>query len=164
MVGELVTKLSKRECFTLSEFDTLKTASEKLQKYNVGAMPVLSKQNNDLIGIVSERDLARFIFKDEFKNDLPVIKIMTKQIITCNLNTSVTELMEIITHNKIRHIPIVDGKKILGIVSIGDVVNHIIEQYRDGLIVIPFYNLKLFCHGNSKGFSNNFFGLSKTQI
>ena len=131
MVEALVTKLSKRECFTLSEFDTLKTTSEKLQKYNVGAMPVLSKQNNDIIGIVSERDLARFIFKDEFKNDLPVTKIMTKQIITCNLNTSVTELMEIITHNKIRHIPIVDGKKILGIVSVGDVVNHIIEQYRD---------------------------------
>ena len=130
MVGKLVTKLSKRECFTLSEFDTLKTTSEKLQKFNVGAMPVLSKQNNDIIGIVSERDLARFIFKDEFKNDLPITKIMTKQIITCNLNTSVTELMEIITHNKIRHIPIVDGKKILGIVSIGDVLNHIIEQYK----------------------------------
>ena len=131
MVEALVTKLSKRECFTLSEFDTLKIASEKLQKYNVGAMPVLSKQNNDLIGIVSERDLARFIFKDEFKNDLPVTKIMTKQIITCNLNTSVTELMEIMTHNKIRHVPIVDEKKILGIVSIGDVLNHIIEQYKD---------------------------------
>ena len=131
MVEKLVTKLSKRECFTLSEFDTLKTTSEKLQKYNVGAMPVLSKQNNDVIGIVSERDLARFIFKDEFKNDLPVTKIMTKQIITCNLNTSVTELMDLITHNKIRHIPIVDEKKILGIVSIGDVLNHIIEQYKD---------------------------------
>ena len=131
MTETLVTKLSKRECFTLSELDTVKTASEKLQKYNVGAMPVLSKQNNEIIGIVSERDLARFICKDEFKNDLPVNKIMTKQIITCNLNTSVTELMEIITHNKIRHIPIVDGKKVLGIVSIGDVVNHIIEQYKD---------------------------------
>ena len=131
MVGKLVTKLSKRECFTLSEFDTIKTASEKLQKYNVGAMPVLCKQNNDVIGIISERDLARFIYKDEFKNDLPVNKIMTKQIITCNLNTSVTELMEIITHNKIRHIPIVDGKKVLGIVSIGDVVNHIIEEYKN---------------------------------
>ena len=131
MVGGLVTKLSKRECFTLSEHDTLKSASEKLQKHNVGAMPVLGKQNNDLVGIVSERDLARFIFKDEFMDDLPVTKIMTKQIITCNINTSVTELMEIITQNKIRHIPIVDGKKILGIVSVGDVVNHVIEQYRD---------------------------------
>ena len=131
MVGGLVTKLSKRECFTLSEHDTLKSASEKLQKHNVGAMPVLGKQNNDLIGIVSERDLARFIFKNEFSDDLPITKIMTKQIITCNINTSVTELMEIITQNKIRHIPIVGDKKILGIVSVGDVVNHVIEQYRD---------------------------------
>ena len=131
MVGGLVTKLSKRECFTLSEHDTLKSASEKLQKHNIGAMPVLDKQNNEVIGIVSERDLARFIFRDEFKNDLPITKIMTKKIITCNLNTSVTELMEIITQNKIRHIPIVEGKKILGIVSVGDVVNHVIEQYRD---------------------------------
>ena len=131
MSEKLVTKLSKRKCFTLSENDTLKTVSEKLQKHNIGAMPVLSTQDNNVIGIVSERDLARFIFKDEFKNDLPVTKIMTKQIITCNLNTSVTELMEIITQNKIRHIPIVEGKTILGIVSVGDVVNHVIEKYKD---------------------------------
>ena len=131
MTETLVTKLSKRECFTLSELDTLKTASEKLQKNNVGAMPVLSKQNNEIIGIVSERDLARFIFQDEFNNELSVTKIMTQQIITCNLDTSVTELMEIVTHKKIRHIPIVDGKKILGIVSVGDVINHIIEQYKE---------------------------------
>ncbi len=131
MTETLVTKLSKRECFTLSELDTLKTASEKLQKHNVGAMPVLSKQNNEIIGIVSERDLARFIFQNEFNNELSVTKIMTQQIITCNLDTSVTELMEIVTHKKIRHIPIVDGKKILGIVSVGDVINHIIEQYKE---------------------------------
>ena len=131
MTETLVTKLSKRECFTLSELDTLKTVSEKLQKHNVGAMPVLSKQNNEIIGIVSERDLARFIFQDKFNNELPVTKIMTQQIITCNLDTSVTELMEIVSHKKIRHIPIVDGKKILGIVSIGDVINHIIEQYKE---------------------------------
>ena len=131
MSEKLVAKLSKRKCFTLNENDTLKTVSEKLKKHNIGAMPVLSKQNNDVIGIVSERDLARFIFNDEFKDDLPVTRIMTKQIITCNLNTSVTELLEIISQNKIRHIPIVDGKKILGIVSVGDVVTHVIDQYKD---------------------------------
>lgn len=80
---------------------------------------------------MSECDLARFIFQDKFNNELPVTKIMTQQIITCNLDTSVTELMEIVSHKKIRHIPIVDGKKILGIVSIGDVINHIIEQYKE---------------------------------
>ena len=131
MSEKLVTKLSKRKCFTLSENDTLKTASEKLQKHNVGAMPVLSTQNNNVIGIVSERDLARYIFNDKFKNDLSVTKIMSKNLITCNLNTSVTELLEIISNNKIRHIPIIEEKKLLGMVSIGDVVNYIIDQYKE---------------------------------
>ena len=131
MSEKFVTKLSERKCFTLSENDTLKTASEKLQKHNIGAMPVLSTQDNNVIGIVSERDLARYIFNNEFKNDLSVTKIMSKNLITCNLNTSVTELMEIITNNKIRHIPIMEEKKLLGMVSIGDVVNYIIDQYKE---------------------------------
>ena len=131
MSENLIIKLSKRKCFTLSENDTLKTVSEKLQKYNIGAMPVLSAQDNNVIGIVSERDLAQYIFNDEFKNDLSVTKIMSKNLITCNLNTSVTELMEIISNNKIRHIPIMEEKKLLGMVSIGDVVNYIIDQYKE---------------------------------
>jgi CBS domain-containing protein len=131
MARKLVTKLSNRPCFTLSERDTLKTASEKLQKHNVGVMPVLNEIDKSVIGIISERDLARYIYKDEFKSNLLVTKIMTKNIISCNLNTSVTELMEIISSHKFRHIPIIEEKKLLGIVSIGDVVNHIIEQYKD---------------------------------
>ena len=131
MAGKLVTKLSNRPCFTLTEKDTLKTASEKLQKYNVGVMPVLSNKDKDVIGIISERDLARYIYSDEFKSNLMVSKIMSKNIISCNRNNSVTELMEIISNHKIRHIPIIVEKKLLGIVSIGDVVNHIIEQYKD---------------------------------
>ena len=131
MSEKFVTKLSERKGFTLSENDTLKTASEKLQKHNIGAMPVLSTQDNNVIGIVSERDLARYIFNDKFKNDLSVTKIMSKNLITCNINTSVTELMEIISNNKIRHIPIMEEKKLLGMVSIGDVVNYIIDQYKE---------------------------------
>ena len=131
MAGKLVTKLSNRQCFTLNEKDTLKTASEKLQKHNVGVMPVLNEKDKTVIGIISERDLARYIHKDEFKSDLLVSKIMTKNIISCNLNTSVTELMEMISSHKIRHMPIIEEKKLLGIISIGDVVNHIIEQYKD---------------------------------
>ena len=131
MAGKLVTKLSKRQCFILTEKDTLKTASEKFQKHNIGAMPVLNEKDKTVIGIVSERDLARHLYKSEFKNDLLVEKIMTKNIVSCNLTNSVTELMEIISSYKIRHIPIIEEKKLLGIVSIGDVVNHIIEQYKD---------------------------------
>jgi CBS domain-containing protein len=131
MARKLVTKLSNRECFTLTEKDTLKTASNKLQTHNVGVMPVLSEHDKSVIGIISERDLARYIYRDEFSSELLVTKIMTTNIISCNLNTSVTELMEIISNHKIRHIPIIEENKLLGIVSIGDVVNHIIEQYKD---------------------------------
>ncbi len=131
MAEKLVTKLSKRQCFTLNDKDTLKTASEKFQKHNVGAMPVLNERDKTVIGIISERDLAQYIYRDEFKSDLLVDKIMTKNIVSCNLNNSVTELMEIISSHKIRHIPIIEEKKLLGIVSIGDVLKHIIEQYKD---------------------------------
>jgi CBS domain-containing protein len=131
MAGKLVTKLSNRQCFTLTEKDTLKTASEKFQLHNVGVMPILNEKNKTVIGIISERDLARCISKDEFKSDLLVNKIMTKNIISCNLNNSVTELMEMITSHKIRHILIIEEKKLLGVVSIVDVVSHIIEKYKD---------------------------------
>ena len=131
MARKLVTQLSNRECFTLTEKDTLKTASNKLQTHNIGVMPVLSEHNKSVIGIISERDLARYIYRDEFSSELLVTKIMTTNIISCNLNTSVTELMEIISNHKIRHIPIIEEKKLLGIVSIGDVVNYLIEQYKD---------------------------------
>ena len=131
MARKLVTQLSNRECFTLTEKDTLKTASNKLQTHNIGVMPVLSEHDKSVIGIISERDLARYIYRDEFSSELLVTKIMTTNIISCNLNTSVTELMEIISNHKIRHIPIIEEKKLLGIVSIGDVVNYLIEQYKD---------------------------------
>ena len=131
MAGRLVTKLSKRQCFTLTEKDTLKTASKKFQKHNIGAMPVLNEMDQTVVRIISERDLSRCIYKDEFKSDLLVNKIMIKDVKSCNLKNSVTELMEIISIHKIRHIPIIENKKLLGIVSIGDVVNHIIEQYKD---------------------------------
>ena len=58
MAGKLVTKLSKRQCFTLTDKDTLKTASEKFQKHNVGAMSVLNEIDKTVIGIISEGDLA----------------------------------------------------------------------------------------------------------
>ena len=130
MARKLVTKLSNRQCFTLTEKDTLKTTSEKFQKHNVGVMPVLN-ENKSVIGIISERDLARYIYKDEFKTNLLVSKIMTKNIISCDLNTSVTQLMEIISSHKIRHVLIIEAKKLLGIVSIGDVVNHLINKYQE---------------------------------
>jgi signal-transduction protein with cAMP-binding, CBS, and nucleotidyltransferase domain len=130
MPGKLVSRMSKKNCFTLTESDTVKTASQNLHEKKIGSMPILDK-NNHVIGIVSERDLSQFIYTERFNLNLPVTKIMTKNLVTCDLNTSVTELMNEMTEKKIRHILIMDDKKLLGIVSIGDVVNHLIDKIKE---------------------------------
>ena len=130
MPGKLVSRMSKRECFTLSETDTIKTASQKFDEKKIGCIPILNK-SNEVIGIISERDLSQFIYKERFNLNLPISQIMTKDLITCDLNTSVTELMDDMTENKIRHILIMEDNKLKGIVSIGDVVNHLIAKIKE---------------------------------
>ena len=130
MAGRLVRKLAKRDCYSLGENDTLKTASEALAKNNLGAMPILTS-NGKVIGIISERDIARKIHQASFSNEELVTKIMTKKVISCDLNVSVTELMETMTEKKIRHMLIMSNDELKGIVSIGDVVNHLIENYKE---------------------------------
>ena len=99
MPGKLVSRMSKRKCFTLSEVDTVKTASQSLHEKKIGAMPVLDK-NNNVVGIISERDLSQFIYAERFNTSLSVSQIMSKNLVFCDLNTSVTELMEIMTQKK----------------------------------------------------------------
>ena len=130
MPGKLVSRMSKRECFTLSDVDTIKTASQNLHEKKVGSMPILDKKNN-VVGIISERDLSKFIYTERFNLNISVSQIMSKNLVTCDLNTSVTELMEIMTDKKIRHILIMEDKKLLGIVSIGDVVSHLMNKIKE---------------------------------
>ena len=61
MPGKLVSRMSKRECYTLRETDTVKTASQNLHEKKVGCMPILDK-NKIVVGIISERDLSRLIY------------------------------------------------------------------------------------------------------
>ena len=130
MPGKLVSRMSERSCFTLSETDTIKTASQSFHEKKVGCMPVIDKLKN-VIGILSERDLSRFIYVEKFNLNFPVTQLMTKSLVTCDLNTSVTELRNEMTEKKIRHILIMEDKKLLGIVSIGDVVNHLINKIKE---------------------------------
>jgi len=130
MPGKLVSRMSERKCFTLNETDTVKTASQILHEKKVGCMPILDK-NKIVIGIISERDLSRLIYTEQFNINLPVTKIMSKNLVSCDLNTSVTELMNEMTKKKIRHILIMEDKKLLGIVSIRDVVNHLIDKIKE---------------------------------
>ena len=130
MPGKLVSRMSKKECYTLNVTNTIKEASKRLHEKKIGCMPV-EDDNKNIIGIISERDLSRLIYAEKFNINLPVEKIMTKDLVTCDLNTSVTELMDTMTQKKIRHILIMEDKKLLGIVSIGDVVNHLIAKIKE---------------------------------
>ena len=96
----------------------------------IGCAPVLN-ENKNVIGIISEKDLSQFIYKESFNLNTPISKIMSKNLVTCDLNTSVTELMNEMTEKKIRHILIMEQKKLLGVVSIGDVVNHLIAKIKE---------------------------------
>ena len=106
----------------------MKDAANKLTEFNIGAMPVIDSQRN-VVGIISERDISRFVCNKKINLDENISKIMSKNIISCDLEISVSELMETMTNRKIRHMPIIDKHKLIGIVSIGDVVNHIIHKY-----------------------------------
>ena len=130
MSKSLAIKLSERELITVDENDQLLEAIKKLAKYNIGAIPVINS-NKKLTGIISERDIVKELAKNENMDYsiLFVHQLMTKKVICCESDVLSDKLMELMTKNKVRHIPIVDNNNHpIGIVSIGDVVNRLIEK------------------------------------
>ena len=130
MSKSLAIKLSERELITVNENDQLLEAIKKLAKYNIGAIPVINS-NKKLTGIISERDIVKELAKNENMDYsiLFVHQLMTKKVICCESDVLSDKLMELMTKNKVRHIPIVDNNNHpIGIVSIGDVVNRLIEK------------------------------------
>ncbi|HHC07199.1 MAG TPA: CBS domain-containing protein [Actinobacteria bacterium] len=110
--------------------DTVFSALEKMAEHNVGAVVVLD--GDRLAGIMSERDYARkVILLDRGSKETPVADIMTTEVVTVGPATTVTECMELMTERRIRHLPVLDEGRLVGIVSIGDVVKAVIADQRD---------------------------------
>ena len=102
--------------------DAIQLMGEK----NVGALPVVD--NGTLVGIVSERDYTRkVILKGRSSKETPVSDIMTAQLLTVTPSDSVTECMRIMTEKRVRHLPVLEGTNLVGILSIGDMVNWFIS-------------------------------------
>lgn len=121
-----ILKRKGQDVWSVSPESTVYQAIEMMAEKHVGALLVLD--GGELIGIISERDYARkVILQGRSSKETPVREIMTAPVIFVKPQHSVDECMKIITQNRIRHLPVMDGGKVIGVVSIGDVVNWIIS-------------------------------------
>jgi CBS domain-containing protein len=103
---------------------SLETAIALLAKRRIGALVVLGADDR-MIGIVSERDIIRALGETGAGVLAePVSRIMTRKVVTCGESETIAEIMERMTAGKFRHVPVVEQDRLIGIVSIGDVVKH----------------------------------------
>lgn len=106
-----------------SVLDAIKLMAEK----KIGALLVM--ENDDLNGVVSERDYARkVILKGKSSSGTPVKEIMTADVVVTNPQETVEKCMALMTENRIRHLPVVEDGKVVGVLSIGDLVKAIIAD------------------------------------
>lgn len=98
-----------------------------LAEHNVGAI-VVSADGETVAGIVSERDVVRHLHHDGTVINNTVGAIMTEAVETCASDIDLDDLMEVMTRRRFRHVPVVDDGRLVGIVSIGDVVKHKMSQ------------------------------------
>ncbi|NHZ71070.1 MAG: CBS domain-containing protein [Proteobacteria bacterium] len=106
----------------ISVFEALEVMADK----NVGALVVTT--GGELSGILSERDYARkVILLDRGSRDTKISEIMTPDPVTVSPTDSVTDCMQLMTDRRIRHLPVVDEGALVGVISIGDVVRHVID-------------------------------------
>lgn len=128
MLVDTILRSKGMTVFTVRANARVADAVGELNKRNVGAVIVLDA-DGEVAGIISERDVVRLLGRDPVNAlNRPVSECMTTNVITCSRDTSVATLMEQMTRYRIRHIPIVEHGKLLGIVSIGDVVKRKIEE------------------------------------
>jgi CBS domain-containing protein len=104
---------------------TVYEALEKLAVHDIGALLVM--QGTDLVGIMSERDYVRkVILKGRSSKEMTVDEIMSSPAVTVNPHDTVDDCMRCMTNQRCRHLPVVEEKRVVGVVSIGDLVNYII--------------------------------------
>jgi CBS domain-containing protein len=115
-------------------FEALRVMAEK----NIGALIVVS--GGRLAGIFSERDYARkVILKGRSSKDTPVREIMTSSVVTVEPDTTADECMAVMTENHVRHLPVLEAGKLVGVISIGDVVRTVVEEQQETIHHLETY-------------------------
>lgn len=119
--------LKGRTVWSIRPEEPVLKAIQLMAEKGVGALPVVS--GHELVGIVSERDYARkVILQGHSSSDTQVRQIMYSPVTTVTENETVHLCMELVTERRIRHLPVLNHGKVVGIVSIGDLVKAVIEE------------------------------------
>src|SRR5690242_13025199 len=126
-ISEVLSAKPSHEVVTISPDAGVRELIALLDENNVGAL-IVSSDGTTLEGIVSERDVVRHLHRDGTVINNVVRAIMTTDVATCGEDDLVDELMKTMTDRRIRHVPVVRAGALVGIISIGDVVKHRIDQ------------------------------------
>lgn len=115
------------EVWTIRPDASVFEAIEMMAEKGIGALVVM--EGNTIVGLVSERDYARnVVLKGRASRATPIREIMTRRVICARPAQSVEECMALMTDKRVRHLPVVDGDRLCGLVSIGDLVKAIITE------------------------------------
>jgi len=111
-----------RQVYSILPDATVFEAIQLMAEKNVGALLVVSEHK--LLGVISERDYTRKVaLKGKSSRETKVLEIISSPVVSATPGHSVEECMRLMTNNRVRHLPILEGEKLVGIVSIGDLVN-----------------------------------------
>jgi CBS domain-containing protein len=125
---ESILKAKGRSVTTIAPEASVGDAIDLLRKKGIGAV-VVSNDGNTVAGILSERDIVHALAeRGPVFLDLPVSALMTRHVFTCRPADSIADLMAEMTERRIRHLPVVENGRLVGIVSIGDVVKNRLDE------------------------------------
>ena len=132
--------LKKRECtlWHVRPETSVYAALELLADYEVGALMVM--EGGALVGVFSERDYTRKIaLQGRNSRTTPVADIMTRQVLTVTPATSTRDAMVLMSERKVRHLPVLEGSTVLGMISIRDILDDIIEDQASTIVQLESY-------------------------